>query len=887
MIRIVVARTTFAVVLLAAVACGTSGDGAESQARFWTIQRLVEPSPTATFLEREHAVAILALDWSFGSDAKRWPRVTGSIESSWRGPGVRLEKIESQMVLEGEVDFDAAAVDEIEIETTRKSLWASVLYWAKRGEPLTKECSIRLSGADAATSTLRFSLVGHDCWQGRIGQLRFVLGSPGETIRVLAVRAVRRQIPAARARELAGSNWRLDLGGDVRDAKLAMPGMPWQARVEIPRDGRLAFAYTPGALADRVYDFQVAIELDEGGGAVLYRSQGEAGQTAATGLWNEAIVDLERFGGERGVLSFEVISTGDPAPSLRSLPAWGDVRLLAPRSTNAPDLVLVSLDTLRGDRVSISGHDRETTPKLDRWAGRSAIYYSRAVAPAPWTLPSHVSLFTGLDTISHGVDSDEGVPPGMKLLAERLRESGYRTVGVTGGGYLHPRYGLDRGFDAYIYWNRGQGSEVELEHNLGEVLHRLSAHEDEAIFFFFHTYEIHSPYHSRQPYFDRFGGESVPRELRRAEAKRVPLSAEEGYVVRSTFLPIEGGELPSGDGDSVVDLLYDSSIAYTDSKLSALLEQLELRRRRAPVLTVVTSDHGEALGERGLAAHAYPYEFNLHVPLFVAFPDHHGAGEIREDLVGLVDVAPTMLAAAGIDFGAADGVDLRGSPRGPGDQLWSYAGSTNWGVALRTVTDEKLILNDSAWEPVRGRREFFDLRKDSREQRDLSSASPDANRLERVARRRLGTELGGLVVTLRATKEEALRGRLASSMLHAQRAKLPDVRGQVRLEWRAPGALEFELAAGASARLVLLGQRLEAVELRAETGGRDWSRELDPKQLRSGVAFEGGDSGWRAVPLGSSRSVFELLWRGGADERPRPAPVDIQLEQQLRDLGYL
>ncbi len=136
----------------------------------------------------------------------------------------------------------------------------------------------------------------------------------------------------------------------------------------------------------------------------------------------------------------------------------------AGRDASRPNVILISVDTLRADHLSLYGYPRSTSPRIDAWARNSAAGFRNAVVQAPWTLPSHCSMLTGLDALSHGVNhSFEAVPGELTTVAERLSEAGYFTAGITGGGWFHPRYGLAAGYDRYRYWSGKRRGDEELE----------------------------------------------------------------------------------------------------------------------------------------------------------------------------------------------------------------------------------------------------------------------------------------------------------------------------------------------------------------------------------------------------------------------------------------
>lgn len=845
------------------------------------------PAAHGTFRAQDYSRTAKVQEWDFSGRRSTWPPIGGTLDADWAGPGIRLVDQGGQLALEGDVTFDAEQVDSLEIEVARKGLWAAVAYWAAPGKDFLPECSLRLSGADAAAPTIAFPVATQPCWHGRIGRLRFVLGVPENRVRVLSVRSLRREFPAEILEALDGAAWRMDVENEVRDARLSAPGVVWEHPLTLPARARLTVSYTPGPVGEEPIEFAASFHPESGGEVEILRDRFSPADLSDGKGWRSTVFEFPPQVARRGTLRLSVMRSRSGA-ALRSVPAWGDVRLQALESRPGPDVVLICVDTLRGDRLSIAGYGLETSPRIDAWARRSGVVFTRAVAPTPWTLPSHVSLFTGLDAISHGVNVESRVPEDLPLLAETMRSRGYRTVAITGGGYLHPQYGLERGFDNYRYWNRGQGSAQELEDGLGRALVTLDAAQDEALFFFFHTYEVHYPYTVREPFFSRLGGGTIPLAERSLKIRRDQSTAEDGFVIRNRFEPAPGSEAPKGDGRSVADLLYDSGIAFADARIGDLLAALETRAARGPTLTMLTSDHGEALGEKGLAFHAYLYEFNLHIPLIVAFPNRNGAGTTRDEPVGLIDVAPTILAATGTAMQRSDGVDL-GSPRLERRRvLWSYAGASNWGAAARLSGRWKLMFNDTAWKPVCGASEFYDLESDPREVEDLGVGSERASRLLEAARRRLERELPGLAIHIKNPTGPLLVGEMRAPSFLAQRVKAPRGGAQSNLRWLEGGGVGFEIPTGVELDLVVNTRELEPVELLLEGERGRFRLKVPLESIRRGFGLVRGESGFREVALGRSGDSpnLTLIWKGGVGTSTSSV-TDPGLDEQLRALGYI
>jgi arylsulfatase A-like enzyme len=328
-----------------------------------------------------------------------------------------------------------------------------------------------------------------------------------------------------------------------------------------------------------------------------------------------------------------------------------------PAAPPRPDLVLVSVDTLRADRLGCYGNRRDTSPFLDRLAAEG-VRAAFAWAPTSWTLPSHLTLLTGLDISVHGVDDDrlwslarlpEGptaVPLRGVFLPEVLADAGYATAGFYRWKYLAPEYGFGPGFD--VYRRVGAAAEAGADPAASVDLHRpqdqfavdaalewFAARSEEArpLALFLHLFDVHEDYLPPQP-FDR------------------------AFTDPDYHGPIDGRQV-SGPASKVTgdlrreDLrqllaLYDGEVAWVDSQLARLERGLsELGRGEA--LWMVTADHGEEFFEHGAKSHRTQlFRESLHVPWIARWPGELPAGlEIGGD-VGLVDLAPTIYGLLGL-----------------------------------------------------------------------------------------------------------------------------------------------------------------------------------------------------------------------------------------------
>jgi arylsulfatase A-like enzyme len=370
----------------------------------------------------------------------------------------------------------------------------------------------------------------------------------------------------------------------------------------------------------------------------------------------------------------------------------------APDDVGAParNLILISIDTLRADRLGAYGYERATSPALDALARRGT-RFDVAVAESSWTLPSHVSLFTGLEPYVHGVNLPTlRVAADVPVLPEILRQHGFRTLAVTGGAFLSRRYGFERGFEFFPDAELRFGAALEV------VERRLaSIGSDERFFAFIHTYDVHCPYEPGAAYSERFhtpGAEAVESRGRCGNSHFNALALSRGQAAHLSDL-------------------YDAGIREADDRLGGFLERLDRAGRLDDTLVVVVSDHGEEFLEHGRIGHqATVYIEALRIPWIMAGPGVDAA--VVSEEVGLADVLPTLLALLGIDDERADASLMRaGSHRERPPRI----SLNRWKGTLVSVVDGPM-------HAVYDKRDLsfrlFDWRADPTEQTDLAGNDP-------------------------------------------------------------------------------------------------------------------------------------------------------------------
>ncbi len=203
---------------------------------------------------------------------------------------------------------------------------------------------------------------------------------------------------------------------------------------------------------------------------------------------------------------------------------WENPVLFVP-SASRPNIVLISIDTLRADHLGCYGYFRETSPAMDALA-RDGALFSRTYASSPWTLPSHVSMLTGLQTVHHRVYSrDDRIDPGIPTLADLLRRTSFYCAATTGGAYLDPMFGFAKGFDEYMVRDGETDRRKLAEDRFRSISNWIDANADKNFFLFLHTYQVHTPYMSPEPFNSMFreprpgpGASTSSRTWRRAGA---------------------------------------------------------------------------------------------------------------------------------------------------------------------------------------------------------------------------------------------------------------------------------------------------------------------------------------------------------------------------------
>jgi len=304
-----------------------------------------------------------------------------------------------------------------------------------------------------------------------------------------------------------------------------------------------------------------------------------------------------------------------------------------------PNVLLISIDSLRADRLGCYGQTRETSPALDQLAA-DGVRFARAYSPTSWTLPSHVTLLSGLSQEQHQVLLvTDRARDGSLALPAALSEQGFQTVGFYSGPFLHPTYGFAQGFDEYIScqgkktatlkgYPAWEQSHHDRTNNILLEKFELWARERarKPFFAFVHLWDVHYDYIPPEPFASMFDMDYAGELNGRAIAGH-------GFPLDATTRDVEH-----------LLALYDGEIRYTDATIARILAALRRGQLLDDTLVVVTADHGDEFLDHGGKGHQHTlYDELVHAPLIIWAPGRLPSGRVIETPVALEDVVPTIL----------------------------------------------------------------------------------------------------------------------------------------------------------------------------------------------------------------------------------------------------
>ncbi|HBL25617.1 MAG TPA: hypothetical protein DD490_02150 [Acidobacteria bacterium] len=700
------------------------------------------------------------------------------------------------------------------------------------------------------------------------------------------------------------------LDHEERPVVLTTASSPWRWRGRIPEGGRLSLGVQTFPIGWKTIRALRATVAVLGGDTREIVEVAETTESVEP-RWLDLEVDLSRFAGSE--VTLEMSATLDGLPEVHrhsNVVAWGPALLTAApaaaeRAAEAPPNVLfLVVDTLRADHLTPYGYTRhDTSPEIRRRLADAGAVVETAYSQAPWTMPSVISFLTGRPP-GELVGSDLaafGIPDDVRTLAERMGELGYHTGGFVANPTLHTGAGFGRGFRTWfappadIQWLQRHADDVNRH-----AVPWLRAFQRRPFFLYVHYIDPHDPYENP----DMVNGRAFF------------MPGYTGPVAGGWIHGIYNGrlEIPEPARDiPYIEALYDGEIRYVDRHIGALLAAIDPEVLKN-TLIVLTSDHGEELYDHGGWKHGQTlYDEQIHVPLIVRWDGHIRPGTRLAGTVRLLDLAPTLVAAAG---GKADpawaGVNLLPALTGTGELPRRPAfseGLSGGPLRASAVLDgRKLVLfnreepfvpgdglQEHLWKVDLGRlrrAELYDLATDPGERSDLAATdAPGVNRLAPVIHGQVARELPGLWIF----REGGEGGRLAGSLTFERppagwRPYFTEPGDRIELSGTR---LRFDLAGAAGGKGVRVEGdvgRILAVE--AALDGRPLP--AGGVRLGAGAAYTGGavpPAALRAArwPVTGAETAAGLrLWSfdgSGAVER-RTSP-NAETEQRLRNLGYI
>jgi len=427
-----------------------------------------------------------------------------------------------------------------------------------------------------------------------------------------------------------------------------------------------------------------------------------------------------------------------------------------------PNVVLITLDTVRADHLSLYGYSRVTTPNLDRWA-RQGVVFDNAIAASSWTLPSHSSIFTGLLPHQHGADWSGPIDTGRWTMAEVLRAYGYDT----GGFFANPYYGkagwgMGQGFGTFedvsafarhnlvatwagihllqpYYYNHVRPDQLDRigASEVNRDVARWYQHLSGRPFFLFANYvDAHEPHFAPAPYDQRFG--RLPRAVAEKAARLMDTDATSSPTQQEDHLSEQ-------ERQSLVDG-YDNSLAYLDVQVDDLLRFLASQPGWANTLVIITADHGQGFGDHGFYGHGNTlYRELIHVPLIVLGPGVPAGLRITDTVTTRKLFSTVLDVTLGIKQPFNDNSLAR-----------------CWRPGFRPVADDDIAISElapqtkggtsyislttSEWQYIRdseGHQELYDWKESPTESVDLAGSHPEQVRvLETFLRERIASSLG-------------------------------------------------------------------------------------------------------------------------------------------------
>jgi arylsulfatase A-like enzyme len=557
----------------------------------------------------------------------------------------------------------------------------------------------------------------------------------------------------------------------VRDAVVCIP--PAQARLTLPAETdaiRIVAANGPEGGRGRVEVFAAAAAAHEAlDDAVIAQVE-----PVVPLAWSETRAALPKATAPRPLrIATRALAGGGTV-------AFAVEPIVTRQARPRPNVVLYLVDTLRADALDLSAPDTSRTPNFAALAARGTVF-ADVLAPAPWTLPTVVSLFTGRDPTRHGVvTGQEMLPPDVETLATRFRAAGHRTAAFSTNPYVSSRHGMHRGFEAFgrVF---APGGPHGVENGMTSALVSdfavpwIRAHADEPFFLYLHVMDPHQPYTPRLPAEDLAARLGLALADPRWPLVRFPSEGRSpaAWSDLDRMAPAQAGEIVAGSRQ-----LYAETVVGCDREFGRLWQAIEAAGLADDTVVVVTADHGEEFLEHGLTGHGHAlYDELLRVPLLVAHPTLIPRTRRVAAPVSLTELSPWLLHVAGVgESGAVPRLStLLGAASDAAEPL-DAAGPDVVAVLYAPGSAEKMLVSEALttprWKLIRnhplargapGRSppswELYDRDEDPGEQRNVADENPQVVR-DLAARLARHTAAGPAPTRDAGRLDQATRDRL-------------------------------------------------------------------------------------------------------------------------------
>lgn len=538
---------------------------------------------------------------------------------------------------------------------------------------------------------------------------------------------------------------KVEIAGSLRTALFAPAPSSFTFSVRIPEKPFLSFGYAliPDAweISNSATTFNIWLVKD-GKEHLLFSDSLDPKNDETSRRWFDDRLSLSFYKGESVKIVFETVPSGEEKAAAvpHGYAVWSNPMLYSvAKIPEKPNVLLISIDTLRADHLGCYEYHRKTSPNIDNLA-KEGVLFKNTFSQCSWTIPSHGSIFTSKLPHRHGgtIDTTPGgkwhpLPFSNLTLAEVLRKNGYITAAFTSAGYMIPKNGLHQGFDLY-YNNSGKGWDpfFNIERLVKRTSNWLKRNRYTPFFLFFHTFEVHTPYvrHYFTEGLERGRLKDTVENHRDIKYLKEATDAEKEYTIA----------------------LYDGGVFHADRYIGMLWETLSKYKLKHNTIIVLTSDHGEEFWEhtsRGVDHGHSVYDELLHVPLIFVLPWMGDKGKSIFYQVRSIDIFPTILSALSIKYDkkGIDGKNLLPMIQGESkkEELIVYSEDLHCGPerkAIRTKRYKYIYASDLTQEkggytgvdfykkdislltPI-CQEELYNLEKDPNETTNIASFQPE------------------------------------------------------------------------------------------------------------------------------------------------------------------